>query len=35
VQQLIASLEHDFGLINVRPDVCHFLGDAHGRGWIA
>jgi pyrroloquinoline quinone biosynthesis protein D len=35
VQQLVASLERDFAPADVRADVCHFLGDAHGRGWIA
>jgi pyrroloquinoline quinone biosynthesis protein D len=35
VQALIAALERDFAPADVRADVCHFLGDAHGRGWIA
>ncbi len=35
VQQLVAGLERDFAPADVRADVCHFLGDAHGRGWIA
>jgi len=35
VQELVANLERDFATADVRADVCHFLGDAHGRGWIA
>jgi pyrroloquinoline quinone biosynthesis protein D len=35
VQQIVAGLERDFAPADVRADVCQFLGDAHGRGWIA
>ena len=35
VHQLITGLERDFAPADLRADVCHFLGDAHGRGWIA
>jgi pyrroloquinoline quinone biosynthesis protein D len=34
VVDLIAGLERDFAPADLRADVCHFLGDAHGRGWI-
>jgi pyrroloquinoline quinone biosynthesis protein D len=35
VQQLILALERDFAPADVRADVCRFLSDAHGRGWLA
>jgi pyrroloquinoline quinone biosynthesis protein D len=35
VHELIVGLERDFAPAELRADVCHFLGDAHGRGWIA
>jgi pyrroloquinoline quinone biosynthesis protein D len=35
VQALVAALERDYAPADVRADVCHFLGDAHARGWIA
>jgi pyrroloquinoline quinone biosynthesis protein D len=35
VQQLILALERDFAPADVRADVCRFLVDAHGRGWLA
>jgi pyrroloquinoline quinone biosynthesis protein D len=35
VEKLITGLERDFAPADLRADVCHFLGDAHGRGWIA
>lgn len=34
IDALIADLEQAFGESDLRGDVCDFLGDAHGRGWI-
>jgi pyrroloquinoline quinone biosynthesis protein D len=35
VQELVEGLERDYGNADLRGDVCHFLGDAYGRGWVA
>jgi pyrroloquinoline quinone biosynthesis protein D len=35
LELLVAGLERDFPGAELRADVCHFLADAHGRGWIA
>ncbi len=34
VGELIEGLERDYAPAQLRDDVCHFLGDAYGRGWI-
>ena len=34
VHELIDGLERDYAPAQLRGDVCHFLGDAYGRGWI-
>lgn len=34
VEALIQELQQDFGEADLRGDVCEFLSDAHGRGWI-
>jgi len=34
VQQLVSDLERSFSESDLRDDVCDFLSDAYGRGWI-
>ncbi|MCW7541734.1 pyrroloquinoline quinone biosynthesis peptide chaperone PqqD [Aquabacterium sp. A7-Y] len=34
IEALIAGLERDYPGADLRGDVCDFLVDAHGRGWI-
>ncbi|HEY2927184.1 pyrroloquinoline quinone biosynthesis peptide chaperone PqqD [Piscinibacter sp.] len=34
VQQLVSDLERSFGESDLGGDVCDFLSDAYGRGWI-
>jgi pyrroloquinoline quinone biosynthesis protein D len=34
VQQLVSDLERSFGESDLSGDVCEFLSDAYGRGWI-
>jgi pyrroloquinoline quinone biosynthesis protein D len=34
VQQLVRDLERSFGERDLGGDVCDFLSDAYGRGWI-
>ena len=34
VQELIEGLEREYAGVELREDVCHFLSDAYGRGWI-
>ena len=34
VQQLVSELERSFGESDLRGDVCDFLSDTYGRGWI-
>ncbi|WKB55143.1 pyrroloquinoline quinone biosynthesis peptide chaperone PqqD [Eleftheria terrae] len=34
VQQLIAGLERDYRQSDLSDDICEFLSDAYGRGWI-
>lgn len=35
IDALIDELERSFDETDLRDDVFNFLGDAHGRGWIA
>ena len=34
VARLVDGLERDYPGAELRADVCNFLADAHGRGWI-
>jgi pyrroloquinoline quinone biosynthesis protein D len=34
VQQIVRELEHSFGESGLHGDVCDFLREAHGHGWI-
>lgn len=34
VRQLIEGLERDYAPAQLRAEVCHFLGEAYGRGWL-
>jgi pyrroloquinoline quinone biosynthesis protein D len=34
VGKLVHGLERDFAPADLRADVCHFIEDAHGRGWV-
>jgi pyrroloquinoline quinone biosynthesis protein D len=34
VDEVISGLERDYAPMQLRDDVCLFLEDAHGRGWI-
>lgn len=34
VQQILSDLERTFNESDLRGDVCDFLSDAYGRGWV-
>jgi pyrroloquinoline quinone biosynthesis protein D len=34
VQQIVRELEQSFGQSDLHGDVCDFLREAHGHGWI-